>query len=377
MSCAVNILGTRGIPAQHGGFETFAERLALHLAGQGRPVTVYCQDDLGSFADGAQDVWRGVTRIHFRPSGKGPLGTLGFDLKAVRHVLSRPGVDLVLGYNSALFSLLQRLRGRRVVMNMDGIEWKRSKWSAPAKLWFYVNEGAGLRLSQSPIADHPEIARHLKSRARCDPIVIPYGADAIGDADPAHLGRYGLTPDRYVISVARIEPENSIRELVTAARALPDGFRAVFLGRLDPANPYHRAVRDAADDRAVFPGAVYDPPTVQALRFFARAYLHGHQVGGTNPSLVEALGAGNAVIAHDNPFNRWTAGPEQAYFTTAEQAAAQIGALCRDDARAREASKAARLRHARAFDWDAILAAYVAVIDGAPLPASLRDVWSA
>lgn len=367
-SDAVNILGTRGIPARHGGFETFAERLALFLAGKGRDVNVYCQDDDGAFADGEQDQWRGVTRTHFRPSGNGPLETLSFDFKSTRHVLGRPGVDLVLGYNSALFCAMQRMRGRRVLMNMDGIEWQRSKWGAVAKIWFYMNEAFGLRLAHVPIADHPQIAAHLKGRQRCQPVMIPYGADAVDNADPTLLHKFGLAPDRYVISIARIEPENSIKELVTAARDLPEGFRAVFLGRLDPANPYHRAVRSAACERTLFPGAVYDGPTVRALRFFARAYLHGHQVGGTNPSLVEALGAGNAVIAHDNRFNRWTAGPGQFYFTSAAEAGAVMSALCLDEARARRASAAARARHEEAFRWETILAAYEAVIDGLPHP---------
>lgn len=362
MNFTVNILGTRGIPAQHGGFETFAERLSLYLSSRGVSVNVYCQDDDASFADGYQDLWRGITRTHLRPIRSGSMGTLTFDLKAVRHVLSQPGVDLVLGYNSALFTILQRIRGRRVIMNMDGIEWQRSKWRAAAKAWFYINEALGLSLSHVAIADHPEIAAHLSKRSRLLPIMIPYGADAIGSADAAHLKPYQLTLDRFFVSIARIEPENSILELVRASRSLPNDYKAVFLGRIDEANPYHRSVKAEADHRTIFPGAVYDQDVVRALRFFARAYLHGHQVGGTNPSLVEALGAGNPVLAHANRFNRWTAGPAQAYFSDVQSASALMLAYCQDDALIHKARAAAKARHAELFTWDKILRAYEAVL---------------
>ena len=125
----VNILGTRGLPAAHGGFETFAQHLSLDLMARGWAVHIYCQnnrEDSAFDGDGSQDEWMGVKRTHFSSRFSGPLGTMDFDLKCVRHVLTQSGVDLVLGYNTAAFSLLQKLKRRRVIMNMDGIEWKRS-----------------------------------------------------------------------------------------------------------------------------------------------------------------------------------------------------------------------------------------------------------
>ncbi len=138
--------------------------------------------------------------------------------------------------------------------------------------------------------------------------MIPYGADIIGAASDQPVRELGLTPGRYFVSIARVEPENSVLEIVQAHRAAGTDTDLAVLGRLDPDNAYHRAVRQAGGNRTLYPGAIYEAETVRSLRFHARGYMHGHQVGGTNPSLVEALGAGNAVIAHDNPFNRWTAG---------------------------------------------------------------------
>lgn len=361
----LNILGTRGVPASHGGFETFAHRLALFLRTKNWEVTVYCQSEDDSHIDGEEDEWEGVKRVHFRTRRKGPLGTMEFDFKCVRDVVNRPGIDLVLGYNTAIFNALERFRGRCVVMNMDGIEWKRSKWSLPARAWFFLNEFVGANICTLPIADHPEIARHVQRRTLTKPVMIPYGADKVEDAPRAPVEALGLKPGRYFISIARLEPENSILEIVRAYRRAESEMALVVLGKLDPANAYHRQVREAGGDDVVFPGAIYDPQVVQALRFHCRAYLHGHQVGGTNPSLVEALGAGNAVIAHDNKFNRWTAGKGQFFFDGEDACARNISAVARDDALVALARMQARERHAESFIWNDVLSAYETAILGA------------
>lgn len=318
MKKQVNILGIRGLPAAHGGFETFAHHFALWLKDKGWSVLVYCQHDAvhpNAPPDGFEDEWQGVKRVHFRIAGSGPLSTIKFDYRSVRDVLKRPGVDLVLGYNTAIFSVLQRLQGRKIIMNMDGIEWKRDKWNALAKTWFWFNEVIGAHLSHFPIADHPEIAKHLQRHRTSNITVIPYGSASITQADEAAITSLGLKADRYFISIARIEPENSILEVVRTFSARPRGIKLVVLGSFKSGNSYHQKVIAAASDEVVFPGAIFDARIVSALRFYARAYIHGHQVGGTNPSLVEALGAGNAIIAHDNKFNRWVAGAAQAYFS--------------------------------------------------------------
>ncbi|MCO5791490.1 MAG: DUF1972 domain-containing protein [Blastomonas sp.] len=370
---SVNILGCRGVPAAHGGFETFAARLAPYLVQHGWDVTVYCQDDVQPGADMGfyDDEWQGVRRRHIPIARTGPVGTISFDLKATRDVLSRPGVDLVLGYNTAVFAALNRIKRRKVVMNMDGIEWKRAKWSAAAKAWFYLNERAGSYLSQVAIADHPSISDHLRSVSGIKSVVIPYGADLITGADAALLEPLGVTPNRYFVSIARIEPENSIFEIVQAFSLKPRNARLVVLGKLEDSNPYHQKVKAAASTEVDFPGAIYDADRLAALRFYTLAYMHGHQVGGTNPSLVEALGAGNPVIAHNNRFNLWTAGEGQFYFATVEECAAHMEHLLDHPAAADAARVAARARYARDFEWEKVLGQYRMLLedvaDGAPV----------
>ncbi|MDH0140975.1 DUF1972 domain-containing protein [Aquipseudomonas alcaligenes] len=357
------ILGTRGVPAQHGGFETFAEKLSLYLVGQGWQVTVYCQEDAG---EGLwESTWEGVQRIHIPVSQGGALGTIIFDLKATWHALSQRGLFLTLGYNTAIFNLLQRLKGQVNVINMDGIEWRREKWGAIAKTWFWLNERIGCWVGNHLVADHPQIKAHLATRVSQDKItMIPYGGDEVVAADAALLQRYGLEPGRFSVIIARPEPENSFLEMVRAFSARERGHKLVVLGNFQPdSNTYHRQVMQAASAEVVFPGAIYEAPVVQALRYFARFYLHGHRVGGTNPSLVEALGAGCAVIAHDNHFNRWVAGEGAAYFDGEAACAALFDRLLVDDTALQAMKAASGVRFQQCFTWPQVLAEYEQLLE--------------
>lgn len=360
------ILGTRGIPAAHGGFETFAERLALHLVARGWAVTVACQaDDAGPHPP----AWQGVALRHHRPRSRGPLGTIEMDFRAILGTLRRADLALTLGYNTAVFGVLLRAAGIPHLMNMDGIEWRRAKWSAPVRGWFWLNERAARFAADHLVADHPQIAAHLARHTPAARITtIPYGADVVAAADPALLVPLGLAGGGaagggHVLAIARVEPENSVLEIVQGFSARPRGLPLVVLGRLEPArHPYHAAIRAAASAEVRFPGAIYDPAVVAALRLHARLHVHGHRVGGTNPSLVEALGAGNPVLAHDNPFNRWVAGPAMTYFRDAADCAAAFDRLLAPGADLRPMSEAARARHAEAFRWPDVLTAYEALL---------------
>jgi glycosyltransferase involved in cell wall biosynthesis len=354
---SVRILGTRGIPASHGGFETFAEHLALYLAARDWNVTVYCQDDVGR--DIYEATWKGVRCVHIPVTQKGALGTIVFDLKSTLHTAKTPGLILTLGYNTAVFFVWYRLKGLTNLSNMDGIEWRRQKWGGFAKAWFYLNEWAGAWLSNHLIADNPEIKKHLSSRVNSGKITtIAYGADRVEQADADVLARYGLTPNGYAILIARAEPENSILEVVRAWSRRVRGVKLVVLGKYDPDHTYQCAVKDIASDEVLFLGAIYESKVVKALRFFSRLYIHGHQVGGTNPSLVEALGAGNAVLAHDNLFNRWVAGDESLFFSSEDGCAAALDSLLSDDAKLARLRESSIARHSKSFTWEQVLNEY-------------------
>lgn len=357
----LRILGTRGVPAAHGGFETFAEHLALFLVARGWRVVVYCQE--AGTAPIAFDRWEGVERVRISVDRSGPAGTLVFDWRSIRHAVAEASRDsslcLTLGYNTAVFCALMRVRGVRNVINMDGIEWARAKWGPVAKSWFWLNDWAGCWLGDHLVADHPEIKKHLTTRTRADRITtIPYGADALDRLSDAHLGLYGLESGKYLTLIARAEPENSVLEVVSGFSRRPRGVKLAVLGNLDPSNAYHQAVRAAAGSEVKFMGAIYDKPVVQALRYHCLAYVHGHQVGGTNPSLVEALGAGNAVIAHDNRFNRWVAGGGAVYFADENAFDQQLTSMLASPQRLSALREASKERFEREFTWEEILRRY-------------------
>ena len=359
---SILILGTRGIPASHGGFETFAERLALYLHGRGWTVGVYCQNETNGQPIKqriTQDVWNGIALLQVNVARSGPVASLEFDLISVTDAMKRNAVCLVLGYNSGVFLPLLRMAGRKVLTNMDGIEWKRPKWSFPIKAWFWVNEWIAAWSSHHLISDNPAITDHLATRRSRSAIsTIPYGGREVLSAPETAVREFGLQPQRYFISIARIEPDNNILTIVEAFSRKPRDMKLVVLGTFVDDNPYHQSILRAASTDVIFPGAIYDADVVAALRFHARAYVHGHTVGGTNPSLVEALWAGNAVIAHDNKYNRWTAQNAGFYFRTIDDLEGLLERLTVDDAAVAEASIAARLRAATDFDWNIILKAY-------------------
>ncbi|WP_082510440.1 MULTISPECIES: DUF1972 domain-containing protein [unclassified Rhizobium] len=366
MTKTLNILGIRGIPAAHGGFESFVQNFAPFMHNKGWAVVVYCQHDSrdpNTPKSGSEDIWQGIRRVHISVPGSGPLSTILFDLKATLNVLNRPGIDLVLGYNTAIFIILQRIFRRTVLINMDGIEWHRRKWGRYAKVWFWANEWLGLKLASVPIADHPEIAKHLYKRGCKESIVIPYGAHRVTDANKDLIAQYNLAPRDYFISIARIEPENSLLEIVQAYTKSGVAEKLIILGNFSPEqNQYHRAIQKAANSNVVFLGAIYEIETVQSLRFHSLAYIHGHQVGGTNPSLVEALGAGNIIIAHDNKFNRWTAGRHHLYFSNIIECAEAIIKVTADVELRNSAHKESLKLHDIRYRFEIIHSEYLSVI---------------
>ena len=348
----VRILGTHGVPANYGGFETAAENVALFLRDQGWRVVVYCQVE--GRGTGSQDVWNGIERVNIPVNREGWLGTAQFDWLSIRHASGHDDICLTFGYNTAVFNVAQRLLRIPNVINMDGIEWSRSRWGRSRQAILYVNERIGCLVGNHLIADHPEIAVYLRTRAPARKIsTVTYGAAAIDRAPREVPESYGLTPGRYLSLIARPIPENSILEIVQGFSRKPRGVDLVVLGGYTPElDDYHRAVQAAASDEVRFLGGIYDPAQVQALRFHSLGYVHGHTVGGTNPSLVEALGAGNPVLAHDNPYNRWVAQDAALWFSTADDVDARLDELLGAPDLVARLGAAARSRHASEFTWE-------------------------
>lgn len=354
----VRILGTHGVPANYGGFETAAENIAIFLRGQGWRVVVYCQ--VGGSGPVTEDVWNGLERVLIPVEREGWLGTSQFDWRSITHAARHRDVCLTFGYNTAVFNTLQRLLGIPNVINMDGIEWSRARWGKLRQAILYANERIACVVGNHLVADHPVIETYLHTRAAKRKVTtVTYGAPAVTAASTEVPESFGLTPGRYLTLIARPIPENCILEIVQGFSSRPRGVDLVVLGGYQPdADAYHRAVVEAASEEVKFLGGIYEPGRTQALRFHSLGYVHGHTVGGTNPSLVEALGAGNPVIAHDNPYNRWVAGGAALYFSTAEEVDARVAELVGSAELAAQLGAAARARHASEFTWEHVAGQY-------------------
>jgi glycosyltransferase involved in cell wall biosynthesis len=354
----VRILGTHGVPAAYGGFETAAENVGLHLAEQGWRVVVYCQVD--GRRPTYEDTWHGLERVNISVDTPGWRGTSLFDLHSVRHASRFRDLCLVFGYNTAIFNVAQRLRGIPLIVNMDGIEWSRARWGPARQAILYVNERIAAVAGNHLIADHPHIETYLRSRAPARKIsMITYGAHEVLDAPTAPLVSLGVEPGRFLSLVCRPIPENSILELVRGFSARRRDHRLLVVGPYQPdEDPYHREVMDAASEEVVFAGPVFEPDVLRSVRFHSAMYLHGHTVGGTNPSLVEAMGAGNPVLAHDNVYNRWTAGDGAAYFTTSTEVDEHLARILGSPDELGRMGRASRERYRAEFTWDRVAGEY-------------------
>lgn len=349
----VRILGTHGVPAAYGGFETAAENVGLHLASKGWRVVVYCQ--VPGEGPTQVDAWQGLERVLIHEPRDGWLGTASFDRKCVAHVLSEtePGeVCLTFGYNTGVFNIAQRLKGIPNVINMDGMEWTRRRWGLLKQGILLGNERFAGLVGDVLIADHPHIATYLRRHFGTSRVeTIAYGAYPVTSAPTEALDDLGLRPNEYATVIARPIPENSILEIVSAWSSQRRGMPLVVLGNFLDDDPYHRAVTGAASDEVQFPGAIYDPAVVSALRFHSRLYLHGHTVGGTNPSLVEAMGAGNPVIAQNNVYNLFVAGPANHFFDGQDDLATLLDRYLGDDDELQRMGTASRERFEAEYTW--------------------------
>jgi len=353
------ILGARGIPAHYGGFETFAEQLAVRLVERGHEVSVFCE------ANGtAIEEYEGVKLRHVRARNFGPLSTVVYDAASLWQARSRFDVIYMLGYGASALCWLPRVWGKQVWINMDGLEWARGKWGPVARWYFRWAEAIAMWTPDRIIADAAAIKENLQSRYRklppCD--VIPYGCEIVSRVRTEELNSFGLEPGSYYLVLCRFEPENHIKEIIEGFLESKTQAKLVLVGDHTRKSAYAQSLAGQKSDRVLFTGPVYDVAKVRALRYFCRAYLHGHSVGGTNPSLLEAMGCGNMVIANDNPFNREVLGSAGLFFSTSKEVSACVDSV--DSGEADIAGMKANVveRVKQFYTWDRITDYYCELI---------------
>ena len=360
----IALLGTRGIPARYGGFETLAEELSARLAARGHLVTVYTRRHLAS---PGLSVFRGA-EIRVLPALRAKaLETLSHTLLSCLAV-SRHSCDVILLCNAANAPLIPLLhaRGLPVALNVDGLERRRRKWGRIGRAYYRACERLSARWADGLITDAEVIRRYYRRAWRRDSTMIPYGGDLPRPDTHETLARLGLRQGDYILYVSRFEPENNPDRVIAAYREVPGDTPLVLLGAAPYAAELTARVRALAarDGRVVLPGALYGAP-YRELLFNAKAYVHATEVGGTHPALVEAMGAGRVVFFLDNPPNREVVGEGGIPFRfgTPTSLGGALASFLADAGLFSPLGDAARARVGERYRWDDVAAAYERLLE--------------
>lgn len=314
----IAILGTRGIPNHYGGFEQYAELLSSYLAKEGWDVTVYNTHDhpykLKEF--------NGVNIIHkYNPeSYLGSFGQFVYDLLCILNIRKKK-YDIVyqLGYtSSAVFNFLFPKK-TLIVTNMDGLEWKRTKYSKKVQKFLLYSEGIVVRKSNFLIADSLGIKEYIYNKYKIDSFYSSYTAKAVTEYQKVNWSDKGLKDDQYNLLVARLVPENNVESIIESHTLNNYKYPLLVIGNTSTKFGQYLLSKFNSFNNIHFIGGVYDKQELNALRNGANLYFHGHSVGGTNPSLLEAMACECSIIAHDNPFNKGILGDNALFFNTAEE----------------------------------------------------------
>jgi len=354
------MIGTRGIPARYGGFETAVEEIGSRLACRGHDVVVYCRraDDARSRVP----KHLGVSLVHLPALRHKALETLSHTGLSALHSVRTERFDAMIVFNAAnaLFLPLLRQRANGVATHVDGLEWKRSKWSGVGRKYYRIAEGLAVRWSDALICDAQGIADYYKDEFGAEGDVIAYGAPVLRAVGADRIAALGVGPGRYHLIVARFEPENHVDVAVEGYRASRARHPLIVVGAAPYADDYTRRVRQLAgrDDRIRLVGALWDQEQLNQLYGNACTYIHGHSVGGTNPSLLRAMGAGAAVLAFDVSFNRETLGSDEGMWSNPLELAAELEAAEADPAVSLSRGQRSQFRAATAYRWDDVADAY-------------------
>jgi glycosyltransferase involved in cell wall biosynthesis len=352
----IALLGTRGIPANYGGFETFAEEISTRLASRGHEVTVYCRERF------REPNYRGV-RLQYLPTIRHKyLDTVAHTCVSTLYLLGhRADVALYCNGANAIFTLWPRMVGIPVALNVDGIERKRKKWNRMAKAWYLMSEWLATFCPTVVITDALTIQEYYRQRYGKASVFIPYGAE-IGKAEGSKtLRELGLEPGRYFLYVSRMEPENHPLEVRQAFETVDTTLKLALVGDAPYAHDYIRRIRDTADPRVVIPGAIYGEG-YRELGSHCFAYIHATEVGGTHPALIEAMGRGALVLYRDTPENAEVAGDAGIPFEPPELAD-KIRALLEMSDEERDVFRRRALERVRQrYSWDAVTDAYESLL---------------
>lgn len=311
----IGILGTRGIPNHYGGFECFAEYVSQGLVNKGHEIYVYNSHNHPN----QQATWNGVHIIHcFDPEFiMRSFGQFIYDLNCINDARKRKfDILLFLGYTSSTIWGMFYPRKPIIIYNMDGFEWKRSKYSKTVQQFLKYAEKLAIKHSDYFVADSKHIQSYLQKKYSVSPEYIAYGADVFHHPDETVIAPYGLKKHSYNMLMARIEPENNIEMILDGFHLSSSTLDFIVVGNTGNSFGKYLVKKFRGDKRIRFEGAIFNQQLINNLIYFSNLYFHGHSVGGTNPSLLEAMGCYALIVAQDNVFNKSVLNDKAFYFNT-------------------------------------------------------------
>jgi glycosyltransferase involved in cell wall biosynthesis len=352
----IAILGTRGIPANYGGFETFAEHLSTRLAARGHDVTVYCR---AHYISPRELEFQGV-KLKVLPTIRHKY----FDtivhtfLSALHAVPQRYDAALICNAANAPFASILRLTGTPVALNVDGLEHKRKKWNAIARRYYLMAERLATILPTKTVTDARVIQDYYLARYRAESTMIAYGAEVERRPDPL-VRRWRVEPNRYVLYVSRLEPENNAQLVIEAFKRVRTAHKLLIVGDAPYAREYINDLKARArrDRRIVFTGFVFGRD-YRALQQNAYCYIHATEVGGTHPALLEAMGFGNCVLTLAAPENIEAIGDAGIAYTDEKDLADKLQRVLRDGSLVQSYRNRAQARVLEYYDWDYVVDQY-------------------
>ncbi len=364
MKLDIALIGSRGVPASYGGFETCVEEVGSRLAEAGHRVTVYCR---GSHYEERLASYRKM-RLVYVPGLKGKsLETPSSVIAALVHASLRSyDVVMVFGITGGSMLLLPRLFGKKVAINTDGLEWERGKWGGVAKAFFKGSTWLATRFADRVVTDSMVLKDYFKRLYGIESDFIAYGADVEESSDPALLqglgDGLGLTPGGYFLQITRFEPENNPLLTLRAFKRLKTDKKLVLVGGVKYPSDYTRLIEAEAGEDVVMPGFVFDKSLLRELWCNSYAYVHGNEAGGTNPALLQSMASGAPVIAIDVPFSREVLADAGLYFKKDINSLTDaMGYALDNPERLKEHSAMALERIREYYSWDKIAGEYEAL----------------
>lgn len=357
----IALIGTRGVPANYGGFETCVEELGSRLVRRGHSVSVYCR---ASYYEERRESYLGMDLVYLPNVRRKSLDTLSHTFLSTLHALPRR-FDVLMFFNAANSPALvfPMLLGQKTVLNPDGLEWKRGKWGLAARKYYKFSEWLSSKLADRVVADSQAIKDYYHSNYGIDSLFIPYGAYEGQSSNPAMLQSYGLKPNEYFLQITRFEPENNPLLTIEAYKKLATDKKLVLVGGNPYESDYSRKIKAAADsDGIVLAGFIYDKDMLTELWCNCYAYVHGNEVGGTNPALLQAMADGCLVISLDVAFNREVLGDGGVYFTGEPASLAdKLGWAIENESDLADYRTRAVRRIKEQYCWDIVAGQYEAV----------------